>query len=208
MSFDVDIAVRRGARTIALRFASSSQIVALWGPSGSGKTTMLDAIAGILKPQRGRIAVNGAALFNDASGIDLPPEARGCGYVFQDLRLFPHRSVRDNLLYGQRHAQGRPAAMTLDEAGGLLGIGNLLDRRPPTLSGGEAQRVAIGRALMAAPRFLLLDEPLSSLDPSRREDTASLIERICAQLRLPLLLVTHERSETERFSADVVSMPS
>ncbi|MDE2404465.1 MAG: ATP-binding cassette domain-containing protein [Sphingomonadales bacterium] len=202
--FEIDIAVRRGGREIALRVAADARVLALFGPSGAGKTTMLDAIAGLVRPARGRIAIGGAVLFDAAAGIDLPPERRACGYVFQDGRLFPHKSVRENLLYGVR-AAGRQI-LTLDEACDFLGIGGLLGRMPATLSGGEAQRVAIGRALLAGPRVLLLDEPLSALDRARREGVLAVIERVRDELGMPMVHVSHDRAEVERLADRVVEM--
>lgn len=206
MSLDVDIALWRGARRIATRFTAPPGITALFGPSGAGKTSVLDAIAGLLRPAQGRIALGQTVLFDHAARIDLPPEARGCGVVFQDLRLFPHRSVRDNLLYGHRPDPLAASPMTLEQACAFLGIGDLLDRRPRTLSGGEAQRVAIGRALLRAPRLLLLDEPLSSLDAPRREEIMRVIERIRDDLALPIVLVSHRAEEVERLAQQVVAL--
>jgi molybdate transport system ATP-binding protein len=196
----------RGERTIAARFATGARITALFGPSGAGKTSVLDAVAGLVRPDAGRITVGGEVLFDAAAAIDLPPERRRCGYVFQDLRLFPHRRVRDNLLFGWRLAPPEARWMSLDEAAAFLGIAHLLDRRPATLSGGEAQRVAIGRALLSAPRFLAMDEPLSSLDQPRREEILAVIERIRDELAVPILYVTHDRAEIERLGAEVVEV--
>ena len=204
MAFEIDIAIARGAAPIVARFTAPEGLVALFGPSGVGKTSVLDAIAGLVAPTRGRIAVGGAVLFDSAARIDLPPERRACGYVFQDGRLFPHRSVRDNLLYGWRLAPEDRRWMAMDEAVAFLGIGHLLGRMPRTLSGGEAQRVAIGRALLRGPRFLLMDEPLSSLDAARRQEIMQVIERIRDELRLPILYVSHDRAEVERLADTIV----
>jgi molybdate transport system ATP-binding protein len=206
MSFEIDIAVDRGARRIEAIFTAPERLVALFGPSGAGKTSVLDAVAGLLKPARGRIAVGDAVLFDSEARIDLPPERRACGYVFQDGRLFPHRTVRDNLLYGWRLAPDARRWMTLDEAVAFLGIDHLLARMPRTLSGGEAQRVAIGRALLRGPRFLLMDEPLSSLDAARREEIMQVIERIRDELKLPILYVSHDKAEVDRLADVVVGM--
>jgi molybdate transport system ATP-binding protein len=204
MSFEVDIAIARGDTRIACAFTAPEKLVALFGPSGAGKTSILDAVAGLIRPTQGRIAVGERVLFDRAREVDLPPERRGCGYVFQDARLFPHRSVRDNLLYGWRLASEEERWMTLDEAVDFLGIGHLLGRLPRTLSGGEAQRVAIGRALLRGPGFLLMDEPLSSLDAARREEIMTVIERIRDELRLPILYVSHDRAEVDRLADTVI----
>ena len=206
MSFDVDLSVQRGNRTITAQFASQAGLVALFGPSGAGKTSLLEAIAGLLRPRKGRVAVSGEVLYDSASGIDVPPERRACGYVFQDGRLFPHMRVRENLLYGWKLTPPARRWLALDVAVGFLGIGHLLDRMPRTLSGGEAQRVAIGRALLSGPRFLLMDEPLSSLDAARRNEIMVLIERIRDELGIPILYVSHERSEVERLAATVIEL--
>ncbi|RQW44506.1 ATP-binding cassette domain-containing protein [Novosphingobium sp. LASN5T] len=205
-AFDVDVAIRRGNRLIEARFTSTAGLTALFGPSGAGKTTVLDALAGLLRPERGHVTIAGKTLFDAGQGIDLPPEQRACGYVFQQARLFPHRRVRDNLLYGERLAPADRRFMTLQEASAFLGIGHLLDRWPRTLSGGEAQRVAIGRALLAGPRFLLLDEPLASLDAERRDEIMQVIERLRDELRLPILYVSHDRTEIDRLAGNVVRL--
>lgn len=206
MSFEIDIAMRRGDRLIEVAFTTESGVTALFGPSGAGKTTTLDAVAGLLKPERGRIVAAGTVLFDSAGKIDLPPERRACGYVLQDLRLFPHLTVRDNLTYGWRLAPEERCWMDLDEACRFLDIGALLGRMPRTLSGGEAQRVAIGRALLSAPRVLLMDEPLTSLDSLRREEVVRVIERIRDDLKLPILLVSHDRVDVERLADQVVTL--
>jgi molybdate transport system ATP-binding protein len=206
MSFDVEVLIRRGTREIAAEFHATGGLTALFGPSGAGKTSLLDAIAGLLRPEQGRIAVSGTLLFDSASGIDLAPERRACGYVFQDSRLFPHRSVRENLLFGWKLVPEERRWMAIEEAVEFLGIGHLLGRMPRTLSGGEAQRVAIGRALLSGPRFLLMDEPLSSLDSARREEIMRVIERIRDELRLPILYVSHEHGEVERLADQVIAV--
>ena len=205
MSFEISVTLPRGAG-IRVDFAAPAGLTALFGPSGAGKTSLLDAVAGLLRPREGRIVAGGEVLFDSAAGIDLPPERRACGYVFQDNRLFPHRRVRDNLLYGPGLGATARRWMTLDEAVAFLGIGHLLGRMPATLSGGEAQRVAIGRALLSGPKFLLMDEPLSSLDAPRREEIMGVIERIRDELRLPILYVSHDRAEVERLAGRIVAM--
>jgi molybdate transport system ATP-binding protein len=206
MSFEVSVRKRLGARTIATDFAGAGPVLALVGPSGAGKTSILNMIAGILKPDTGRIAVDGRLLFEGAGGLDVPPEQRHAGYVFQDDRLFPHLNVRDNLLYGRRMAKGPAHDIDPDAVIGLLGMEALLRRSPTTLSGGEARRVAIGRALLARPAFLLLDEPLTSLDEALREEMLKTIERIRDQFRLPILYVSHNPEEVRRITAEVVRL--
>ena len=206
MFFEVDVARRRGDAEIALAFGSDAPVTALVGPSGAGKTTVLDMIAGVDRPDRGRIAVGGRVLFDAAACVDLPPERRRCGYVFQDGRLFPHLSVRANLDYGRRLAPPGARWADFDEVVALLGLGGLLDRRPHTLSGGEARRVAIGRALLSGPAFLLMDEPLTSLDPARREDVLAAIERVRDRFALPILYVTHQQDEVARLAGRVIEM--
>ncbi len=200
MSFDVDVTKRLGEAEIACRFKAADGLTVLFGPSGVGKTSVLNMIAGLLRPDDGHVRVAGETLFDAAAGIDLPPEQRGAGYVFQEPRLFPHLRVRANLLYGAASAND------LDEATALLDIDHLLDRWPRTLSGGEARRVAIGRALLVEPRFLLLDEPLSSLDRARREEIMTLIERLRDGAGLPILMVTHDAAEAERLGTRIVTL--
>lgn len=197
MSFEVDVAVRRGDGEIACAFTAGPGVTVLFGPSGAGKTSVLDMVAGLLRPDRGRIVAAGATLFDAAGRIDVPPERRRAGYAFQDARLFPHLRVRANLTYGGGDIDAR-----LD----FLGIAHLLDRWPRTLSGGEARRVAIGRALLSDPAFLLLDEPLASLDRARREEVMAALEHLRDHAGLPILLVTHDRAEAERLGAQVVEL--
>jgi molybdate transport system ATP-binding protein len=206
MSFDIALEHRIGEREIALAFASDARLTALVGPSGAGKTTVLNCIAGLIRPDAGRIAVGGKALFDGARRIDLPPERRRAGYVFQEGRLFPHLRVAANLAYGERLAPAEDRWIGRDEVTALLGIGHLLHRMPATLSGGEGKRVAIGRALLAAPRFLLLDEPFGSLDAARAEEILRLVERIRDALAIPILLVSHDRTEVERLAGVVVTL--
>lgn len=206
LSFDVNVELHRGGRRLVAEFAAQSRLVALFGPSGAGKTSLLNMIAGLVRPDRGRIAIGGDVLFDSTAGIDLAPERRACGYVLQDGRLFPHRRVKDNLLYGWKFAPPERRSLALDTVVGLLGIGHLLGRMPGTLSGGEAQRVALGRALLSGPRFLLMDEPLSSLDMARRDEIMPLIERIRDELRIPILYVSHDRTEIDRLAHDVVQL--
>lgn len=206
MSFEVDVNITRGSRQIAARFQAGPGITALFGRSGAGKTSVLDMIAGLVRPDRGRIAVSGRVLFDAAAQVDLPSEARGCGYVFQDYRLFPHMSVEANLRYGWRLAAPDARWIAFEQVVEFLGLGGLLSARPRRLSGGEAQRVAIGRALLSGARFLLMDEPLSSLDAARRDEIMRVIERIRDELALPILYVSHDRREVERLAGQIVEM--
>ncbi len=205
MSFEVDVTRRLGTgpdeRRVALAFKAGAGVTALCGPSGAGKSSVLNMIAGLLKPDRGYIAVGDRLLFDSAAQVDVPAHRRGVGYVFQDVRLFPHRRVRANLRYG-----GASGAK-VEEMAAFLGIDHLLDRWPATLSGGEAQRVAIGRALLREPRLLLLDEPLSALDRARRNEILGLIERMRDSMDLPILYVTHDRAEADRLADRIVEMP-
>lgn len=184
--------------------ATSGRALALVGPSGGGKTTLLNMVAGLVTPDTGRIAIGGAVLFDSATNVNVAPQARRIGYVFQEPRLFPHYSVRGNLLYGARAAGD--SLVDFDELVDWLGIRPLLDRKPAKLSGGEQQRVAIGRALLSRPRALLLDEPLSSLDEARREDLLKLIAGLRDRLAIPLILVSHRREEVERLALDVAQV--
>jgi molybdate transport system ATP-binding protein len=198
MPFDIDVAGRLGETEIACRIEATEGLTVLFGPSGAGKTTVLNMVAGLVKPDRGHIRVGGTTLFGD--GVDITPACRRVGYVFQEPRLFPHLRVRANLLYGSSGA-ARP-----DETVAFLGLEHLLDRWPRSLSGGEARRVAIGRALLSDPEFLLLDEPLSSLDRARREEIMAVIERLRDEAKLPILMVTHDRAEAERLGTQIVEM--
>ena len=200
---DVDIAERRGAFQLDVKFAADAPIVGLFGRSGAGKTTVVNAIAGIGKPSRGTIRVNGHVLFDAARGIDLPPERRRIGYVFQEGLLFPHLDVEANLLYGQRRRTPSERVIVDERVVELLGLQALLRRKPATLSGGEKQRVAIGRALLAQPRVLLMDEPLAALDIARRREILSYVERLRDELAIPIVYVSHAVDEITRL-ADVV----
>jgi len=204
MSFDIDVEVRRGDFAIAVAFQAAPGLTALFGPSGAGKTSTLNMIAGVLKPARGRIAVDGQVLFDSTAGINLKPEHRRVGYIFQDARLFPHLSVNANLLYGYKRVTSAERYAEPGHVVDLLGIAHLLERHPGSLSGGEQQRVAIGRALLSSPRLLLMDEPLASLDDARKQEILPYIERLRDDVKIPILYVTHTRPEVERLAAAVV----
>ena len=181
---------------------ASPGVTALFGPSGSGKSTVINAAAGLLRPDVCRIDVDGTILADTRAGIWLPPEKRRVGLVFQDSRLFPHMSVQTNLRFGMRRVA--PGAIRFDEVVDLLGIEALLTRRPHTLSGGERQRVAIGRALLAQPHLLLMDEPLASLDSARKAEILPFLTRLKTALRLPILYVTHALDEVARLADSLV----
>lgn len=206
MTLSVEIRHRQGDFALDLAFASEGGVTALFGPSGSGKTSVLRIVGGLVRPERGRIVFDGAVLIDTAGGIDVAAHRRRFGYVFQEPRLFPHLSVRQNLDYGRwlcRRAERRgDAARILD----MLGIGHLLDRRPGNLSGGEKQRVSIGRALMSSPRMLLMDEPLSALDEARKAEILPYLERLRDELDLPILYVSHSVAEVARLADRVVVM--
>jgi molybdate transport system ATP-binding protein len=208
VSLLIDVRVPRGTATVTARLDVPPRgITALIGRSGAGKSTVLQAACGLLRPAAGRVVLDGRALFDATSGIDLPPAARRLGVVFQDGRLFPHRSVRGNLLYGAKRAPaGADDGPGFDEVVALLGLVPLLARRPYQLSGGERQRVALGRALLARPRALLMDEPLASLDPPRRHELLGYLAALPARLDLPILYVTHQMDEVMRLADRVVLM--
>ena len=196
--FGADAAVAVLQRAIMSGHLAHSFLFA--GPSGVGKTSVLNMVAGLLTPDSGHVRIDGDTLFDAAAKVDVAPERRRAGYVFQEPRLFPHLRVRANLLYGAGDDT------VLGDAIAFLGIDHLLDRWPRTLSGGEARRVAIGRALLSNPRFLLLDEPLSSLDRARREEVIQTIEYIRDVRKVPILMVTHDAAEAERIGTRIVAM--
>jgi molybdate transport system ATP-binding protein len=204
---EVDVEKRLGVFELSAQFnAPPAGITALFGRSGAGKTTLVNALAGLLRPDRGRIAVDGEILFSAADGIDRPPQRRRLGYVFQEGRLFPHYSVRGNLGYGMRRGKPRDPALSFDAVVELLRLEPLLNRRPRDLSGGEKQRVAIGRALLADPRLLLMDEPLASLDLAHRAEILPFIERLRESLRIPIVYVSHAMEEIVRLADTLVLM--
>lgn len=187
-------------------FDAPAGVTALFGRSGSGKTTVVNAVAGLLRPRSGRVSVDGWTLFDTGTGIWLPPHRRRVGYVFQDGRLFPHLSVARNLRYGGWFAGARPLREDFERVVDLLGIEPLLDRRPGRLSGGEKQRVAIGRALLAQPKLLLMDEPLASLDEGRKDEILPYLERLRDGTEAPVLYVSHSVAEVARLATTVVTL--
>ncbi len=204
MTLKVDVARRLGDFVLDARFASTGRVTALFGHSGAGKTTLVNIVAGLVRPDRGVLAVDGEVLLDTAAGIDVPAHRRRIGYVFQEGRLFPHLSVKGNLLYGRRLTPRRERWGSIEAIVDLLGIGHLLDRRPAGLSGGEKQRVALGRALLASPRLLLMDEPLAALDETRKAELLPYIERLRDEMRLPIVYVSHAIDEVARLADTLV----
>jgi len=200
----VDVALRRGAFTLEAAFAAGPGLTALFGRSGSGKTTLIDLIAGLARPDRGRIVAGGHVLVDTASRRFLPPHRRRVGVVFQDARLFPHLSVSQNLAYGRVFARLPHDPAEFDAVIGMLGIEALLARQPAGLSGGERQRVAIGRALLAKPRLLLMDEPLAALDEARKAEILPYIERLRDEAGVPIVYVSHSVAEVARLADTLV----
>jgi molybdate transport system ATP-binding protein len=187
-------------------FTSANRATALFGASGAGKTSVINMIAGLLKPDRGRIEVDGEVLFADAERINLPAFRRRIGYVFQEGRLFPHFTVRRNLDFGRWMNGQKEDGKAFGHVVEMLDIGHLLDRRPGKLSGGERQRVAVGRALLMRPRLLLLDEPLASLDVARKRDILPYLERLRDEAQVPMIYVSHNPTEVKRIASRVVCL--
>lgn len=201
--FDVAVKRKLGDFSLDVSFKSQAPVTALFGPSGSGKTSIGNAISGLVKPDAGKIEVGENLLFDSASGINIPVHRRRVRVVFQESRLFPHLNVKQNLLYG-RWLSRKSGGSEFDEVVRLLGLENLLKRRPRTLSGGERQRVAIGRALLADPAALLMDEPLASLDQARKQEIFPYLEKLVATAKIPILYISHVQEEIERLAQTVV----
>jgi molybdate transport system ATP-binding protein len=201
----LDFRMRLSDFTLDVKLVAPAGVVALFGRSGAGKTSIIRAVAGLARPADGRIAIGDTVLFDSSAGIDIPPERRRIGYVFQDARLFPHLGVAENLRYGMRRAGPAAPEIGFDAVVELLGIAHLVSRRPATLSGGERQRVAIGRALLAQPRLLLMDEPLASLDAARKAEVLPYLDRLHRVLRLPIVYVSHALDEVIRL-ADTLAL--
>ena len=202
---EVDIEHRLGDFALDIHFQAGRGLTALFGRSGAGKTSVVNAIAGLLRPRRGRIVMDGSVVLDTERGIEVPTHLRRVGYVFQEGRLFPHLTVRQNLLFGRWFAPARERrAANLADVVDLLGIAALLDRRPGRLSGGEKQRVAIGRALLASPRLLLMDEPLASLDARRKDEILPYLERLRDEATVPIVYVSHSIAEVTRLATRIV----
>ncbi|MGR3616845.1 MAG: molybdenum ABC transporter ATP-binding protein [Paracoccaceae bacterium] len=204
MTLHVDISHRFETSNIEIQFDAPPGVTALFGPSGSGKTTVVKAIAGLTTPDSGRIAMDGSVLLDTAKGVECPVHKRRLGLVFQDARLFPHLNVHQNMAYGLRFAPKSEAGPDIEELAGLLDLAPVLNRSTVDLSGGEAQRVAIGRALLSRPRMLLMDEPLASLDTGLKQEILPYLERLRDQVGLPILYVSHSLSEVARLATTVV----
>jgi molybdate transport system ATP-binding protein len=202
----VDVEKQLGALKLVARFEAAAGVTALFGPSGAGKTTVVNIIAGLLAPDRGSIALDDMVLFDAAARINVPPHRRHIGYVFQEGRLFPHLSVRQNLDYGRRMSGHPRDANEFARIAALLDLSQLLDRRPRLLSGGERQRVAIGRALLMRPRLLLLDEPLASLDAARKREILPYLVRLRDEAHVPMVYVSHIAAELRRIATTVVQL--
>lgn len=204
MMLQVALEHTQGGFHLDATFGMDGGVTALFGRSGSGKTTLVNAIAGLLRLQRGRIIFDGEVLFDAELGIHRPPQARRFGYVFQEGRLFPHLTVKHNLLFSNMFLLNKASTADFDRVTGLLGLESLLARRPGALSGGEKQRVAIGRALLARPRLLLLDEPLAALDIQRKSEILRYLELLRDEFAVPMLYVSHAIEEVVRLAGNVV----
>ncbi len=200
----VDVTKQLGEFSLEAAFESEGRVTGLFGASGAGKTSLVNMIAGLLRPDRGTIAIDGEIVDDTTKGIHVPTWRRRIGYVFQDARLFPHLDVRQNLDYGRRMNGLADDAEQKKRVTDLLDIGHLLDRRPGKLSGGERQRVALGRALLAKPRLLLLDEPLGALDEGRRAEILPYLVRLRDEARIPMVYVSHDAAEMRQLATQIV----
>lgn len=193
--FDLDVNLNMKAR-----------VTALFGPSGAGKSTLLSIIAGLIKPDTGRLVINNECLFDSQAGINIPIHQRRIGLIFQENRLFPHYSVQDNLTYGFNLLEKEQRQFSVKQIVTLLEIGDLLEQRPHQLSGGEKQRVVIGRALLSSPRLLLLDEPLASLDTKLKAQILPFLKKITEEIQIPMIYVSHSVEEIQQMTAHIVAM--
>ncbi len=202
----VDIAKQLGEFSLEASFASEGRVTGLFGVSGAGKTSLINMIAGLLRPDRGVIALDDEVLDDTAKRLHVPPHRRRIGYVFQDARLFPHMNVAENLDYGRRMNGVASDGAQQKRVTDLLDIGHLLDRRPGKLSGGERQRVALGRALLSKPRLLLLDEPLGSLDEGRKIEILPYLVRLRDEANVPMVYVSHDPAELRQLATQIVML--
>ncbi|MEA2796261.1 MAG: molybdate transport system ATP-binding protein [Bradyrhizobium sp.] len=202
----VDVSKQLGEFSLQATFASEGRVTGLFGASGAGKTSLINMIAGLLRPDRGTIAIDTEMLDDTAERVHVPPHRRRIGYVFQDARLFPHLDVGANLDYGRRMNRLADDAAARARITDLLDIGGLLSRRPGQLSGGERQRVALGRALLARPRLLLLDEPLGSLDEERKVEILPYLVRLRDEAGIPMVYVSHDASEMRQLATQIVML--
>jgi molybdate transport system ATP-binding protein len=202
----VDVAKQLGEFSIEASFTSAGRVTGLFGSSGAGKTSLIDMIAGLMRPDRGTVAIDDEVLDDTAARLHVAAHRRRIGYVFQDARLFPHLDVRQNLDYGRRMNGLAPDPAGETRVIDLLDIGNLLDRRPGKLSGGERQRVALGRALLAQPRLLLLDEPLGSLDEERKAEILPYLIRLRDETGVPMVYVSHDPDEMRQLATQIVML--
>jgi len=202
----VDVSKQLGEFSLQASFASEGRVTGLFGASGAGKTSLINMIAGLLRPDRGTIAIDTETLDDTADRVHVPAHRRRIGYVFQDARLFPHLDVHENLDYGRRMNRLADDAAQRARVTDLLDIGSLLDRRPGQLSGGERQRVALGRALLAQPRLLLLDEPLGSLDEERKVEILPYLVRLRDEAGIPMVYVSHDAGEMRRLATQIVML--
>ncbi len=200
----VDVEKQLGDFSLQAAFTSEGRVTGLFGASGAGKTSLINMIAGLLRPDRGTIAIDGEVLDDTAARLHVPAHRRRIGYVFQDARLFPHLDVRENLDYGRRMNRLADDPAQRSRITDLLDIGGLLDRRPGKLSGGERQRVALGRALLSKPRLLLLDEPLGSLDEGRKIEILPYLVRLRDEASIPMVYVSHDAAELRQLATQIV----
>jgi molybdate transport system ATP-binding protein len=203
-ALSVDVEKRLGEFHLTAKFESADGVTALFGPSGSGKTSIVNMIAGLVTPDRGRITLDDMVLFDTAARTNVPPHRRRIGYVFQEGRLFPHLTVAQNLDYGRWMSGLAADPAERERVVALLDIGHLMPRRPGKLSGGERQRVAFGRALLTKPRLLLLDEPLASLDRARKLEILPYLARLRDEARVPMIYVSHQAGEIVKLASQVV----
>lgn len=190
--------------TLDIQFNLTARVTGLFGPSGSGKSTILNIIAGLVKPDNGRVTIDGQCLLDTAQHIFVPVYQRQVGLVFQDSRLFPHLSINDNLHYGYHKRQPVQQQFQPAQIIDLLQIGHLLNQRPHQISGGEQQRVAIGRALLSSPKLLLLDEPLASLDERLKDQILPFLKKVANEIKIPMIYVSHDQQEVRQICEEIV----